>query len=80
MQPAPQPPHPDLRFRQVHLNFHASPLIPGIAAAFTAEEFARALSEARVNSIACFAVCHHGLSYYPTKVGYRNRVRATLSW
>jgi hypothetical protein len=60
---------PTLRFRQVHLDFHTSPLIAGIGADFDAEEFAVSLEQAHINSITCFAVCHHGLSYYPTKVG-----------
>jgi len=63
------PPVPQLRFRQVHLDFHTSPLIPGIAADFDPAAFARALHDAHVDSVTCFAVCHHGLSYYPTKVG-----------
>jgi putative glycosyl hydrolase-like family 6 (GHL6) protein len=58
-----------LPFRQVHLDFHTSPLIEGTGADFDAEEFARTLREARVDSITCFAVCHHGLSYYPTTIG-----------
>jgi len=36
------PPAPQLRFRQVHMDFHTSPLIPGIAADFDPETFARA--------------------------------------
>ncbi len=63
------PPDPHLRFRQVHMDFHTSPLIPGIAADFDPAAFARTLQDAHVDSVTCFAVCHHGLSYYPTKVG-----------
>jgi len=63
------PPAPQLRFRQVHMDFHTSPLIPGIAADFDPEAFARTLRDAHVDSVTCFAVCHHGLSYYPTTVG-----------
>ncbi|HZS87715.1 MAG TPA: alpha-amylase family protein [Chloroflexota bacterium] len=62
------PPVPDLRFRQIHLDFHTSPLIPEIAADFDAEAFADTLRAAHVDSVTCFAVCHHGLSYYPSKV------------
>lgn len=54
----------DLRYRQVHLDYHTSPFIEGIGAAFDAEEFASTLEEARVNSITCFARCHHGMIYY----------------
>jgi len=60
---------PRLAFRQVHLDFHTSPMIPGIGEDFEAEEFARTLQEARIESVTCFATCHHGLSYYPTSVG-----------
>src|SRR3954468_18558874 len=60
---------PDLRFRQVHLDFHTSPLVPGVGDDFDAEEFTRTLRAAHVDSATCFAVCHHGMSYYPTRVG-----------
>lgn len=58
-----------LPFRQVHLDFHTSPAIPGIGTDFDASEFASVLQKARVNSISVFAKCHHGYSYYPTKIG-----------
>jgi hypothetical protein len=58
-----------LRFRQIHLDFHTSELIPDVGAAFDADAFAETLSEARVNWVTLFAKCHHGMSYYPTKVG-----------
>ncbi|NOU96784.1 beta-galactosidase [Paenibacillus sp. LMG 31456] len=57
-----------LRFRQVHLDFHTSPDIPEIGADFNAEEFAASLEKARVDSITCFARCHHGMLYYDSKV------------
>src|SRR5437588_3791164 len=63
------PNSPSLRFRQVHLDFHTSPLIPDVGRDFDAEEFARMLDESRVDSVTCFAKCHHGMCYYPTKVG-----------
>jgi len=59
----------ELRFRQVHLDFHTSPLIPDVGADFDANEFVRVLKGASVNSINIFAKCHHGMAYYPTKVG-----------
>ena len=62
----------ELRFRQIHLDFHTSPLIKGVGEEFKAKEFAQTLKEAYVNSVTCFAKCHHGMSYYPTKVGYRH--------
>ncbi len=57
----------ELRFRQVHLDFHTSEEIPGIGADFDPEEFAATLERARVDSITCFARCHHGWVYYDTK-------------
>ncbi|MGC8890791.1 MAG: alpha-L-fucosidase [bacterium] len=59
----------ELPFRQVHLDFHTSPLIPDVGIDFDPEEFAKTLKESYVNSITVFAKCHHGMSYYPTKVG-----------
>jgi len=58
-----------LRFRQVHLDFHTSPLIPGIGGKFSKRQFQEALKVGHVNSITIFSKCHHGLSYHPTKVG-----------
>ena len=59
----------ELRFRQIHLDFHTSPLIPEVGEDFDPSEFVETLRKAHVNSINVFAKCHHGLSYYPTKVG-----------
>lgn len=50
--------------RQIHLDFHTSENIPGIAACFDAEEFARTAKEASVTSMTVFARCHHGWLYY----------------
>ena len=58
-----------LPFRQIHMDFHTSPAIPNVAVDFDATDFARMLRDAHVNSVTCFAKCHHGMSYYPTKVG-----------
>lgn len=73
MSPRPDPtapaPLPTIPLRQVHLDFHTSPLIPDVGADFDAEEFARILRAAHVDSVTCFAVCHHGMRYYPTSVG-----------
>jgi hypothetical protein len=55
--------------RQIHLDFHTSQHIPGIAADFDAREFAATMKRAHVNSVTTFAKCHHGYTYYPTKVG-----------
>ncbi len=62
----------ELAFRQVHLDFHTSGEIPAVGADFDTGEFVAVLREARVNSITCFAKCHHGYSYYPTEVGERH--------
>ncbi len=58
-----------LRFRQVHLDFHTSGLIPGIGEKFNKRQFQEALKIGHVNSITLFSKCHHGYSYHPTKVG-----------
>lgn len=63
----------DLRFRQIHLDFHTSECIDGIGAQFDPKEFADMLEKARVNSITCFARCHHGWIYYDTEVNPERR-------
>ena len=57
-----------LAYRQVHLDFHTSECIPGIGSKFDKRQFQEALKVGHVNSITIFAKCHHGWSYYPTKV------------
>lgn len=54
------------RYRQVHLDFHTSPMVPVIGSDFDADAFGDMLVEARVNSITLFAKCHHGHLYYDT--------------
>ena len=61
-----------LRFRQVHLDFHTSEKIVEIGEAFDPKEFAETLKKAGVNSITCFARCHHGMIYYDTKFPARH--------
>jgi hypothetical protein len=56
-----------LRYRQVHLDFHTSEYIPNVASDFKAREFVNTLKEANVDSITCFARCHHGWLYYPSE-------------
>ena len=58
-----------MRFRQIHLDFHTSPLIPGIGSRFDAKAFAQAFKDAYVDSVTVFSKCHHGVSYHPTSVG-----------
>ena len=62
----------ELRSRQVHLDFHTSELIPDVGADFDEHEFARTLTEARVNSINVFAKGHHGYAYYDTANGVKH--------
>lgn len=64
-------PH-SFRFRQVHLDFHTSGLIPGIGSRFSKRQFQEALKIGQVDSITLFSKCHHGWSYHPTKVGRRH--------
>ena len=58
-----------MRFRQIHLDFHTSGLIPGIGSRFDATKFGQAFRNAHVDSVTIFAKCHHGYSYHPTQVG-----------
>ena len=55
--------------RQIHLDFHTSPLIPDVASEFDADSFAQTLADAHVNSVTLTAKCHHGMCYYPTQTG-----------
>lgn len=57
-----------LPYRQIHLDFHTSEDIPEIGADFDPDEFAHTLAAAHVNSITCFARCHHGWLYYQSQV------------
>jgi len=59
-------------FRQVHLDFHTSEHIPGIGSAWDKRHWQETLRRGHVNSINIFAVCHHGWSYYDTKLGQRH--------
>ena len=58
---------PDLVQRQIHLDFHTSPLIPGVGQDFDARTFARTMQAAHVESVTVFAKCHHGHLYYATR-------------
>ncbi len=58
--------------RQVHIDFHTSEHIPDVGAKFDAGKFVDTLKAAHVNSVNLFAKCHHGWSYYDTKVGARH--------
>ncbi|MBI3941465.1 MAG: alpha-L-fucosidase [Chloroflexi bacterium] len=60
---------PRLGMRQVHLDFHTAPGIPDVGRDFDPVQFAATMKAAHVDSVTVFARCHHGLCYYPTKVG-----------
>ena len=53
-------PHHALRYRQIHLDFHTSPHVPGIGKNFDATEWKETLQAASVDSITLFSKCHHG--------------------
>ncbi|MGC8785647.1 MAG: alpha-amylase family protein [Armatimonadota bacterium] len=57
----------ELRFRQVHLDFHTSEVIPGVGSAFDPSEFVETLRRAHVNSVTLFSRCHHGWIYHETR-------------
>jgi len=57
-----------LNFRQVHLDFHTSPDIPFIGSEFDQIDFVETLKNSHINSVTCFARCHHGMIYYDSKI------------
>ncbi len=59
-----------LRFRQVHLDFHTSPVIPDIGVRFDKQQWQASLKRGHVNSITCFAICHHGWNYNSDNTKY----------
>ena len=61
-----------LRYRQVHLDFHTSPVIEDIGTAFDKKQWQDMLQQGHVNSITCFAVGHHGWHYHDTQLGKRH--------
>ncbi|MBN2558419.1 MAG: beta-galactosidase trimerization domain-containing protein [Clostridia bacterium] len=58
----------ELRFRQIHLDFHTSGLIGDVGNGFDADAFADTLERANVDSVTCFARCHHGMIYYDSRL------------
>ncbi len=52
----------------IHLDFHTSPDIGGIGEKFDKKEFTETLRAAKVDLVTVFAKCHHGYTYYPSKV------------
>lgn len=64
-----------LPFRQVHLDFHTSECMPDVGSGFSEDNFRMALETGHISSITLFAKCHHGWSYFPSKV---NEMHPTL--
>lgn len=56
-----------MRYRQIHLDFHTSGMIPGIGKRFSKEQFQAGLRTAHADSITVFSKCHHGWAYHPSK-------------
>ncbi len=54
--------------RCVHLDFHTSPMIENIGEKFDKEAFAKVVKNANIDLMTVFAKCHHGYTYYPSKV------------
>lgn len=57
--------------RQIHLDFH-TPGFVRVGDQWNVMEFYDTLEDSRVNSLAFFAKCHHGYSYFDTEVGTRH--------
>jgi hypothetical protein len=57
--------------RQIHLDFH-TPDFVNVGEQFDPVAFFDTLEAAGVNSIAAFALCHHGNSYFDTTTGRRH--------
>jgi len=57
--------------RQIHLDFH-TPAGVTVGDRFEVASFFDTLEDAKVNSLAFFAKCHHGYSYFNTGVGTRH--------
>lgn len=55
--------------RCVHLDFHTSPDIDRIGERFDKEKFKKTVKNAKIELMTVFAKCHHGYTYYPSKVG-----------
>ena len=53
----------------VHLDFHTSPDIAHVGARFNKKAFAETVRAAHIDLMTVFAKCHHGYTYYPSRVG-----------
>ena len=54
--------------RCVHLDFHTSPDIENIGAEFDKQKFTETVKNANVELMTVFAKCHHGYTYYPSRL------------
>ena len=52
----------DMRFRQVHLDFHTSEQLEHIGEKFDKKQFQQALKTGHVDSVTVFSKCQHGWS------------------
>jgi len=69
----------ELRFRQIHMDYHTSEHIPDVAGRFDPDEFADTLAKAAVDSVTVFGRCHHGWIYYDSKA-FRDRIHPNLGY
>jgi hypothetical protein len=53
----------------IHLDFHTSPHIEKIGESFNKAEFTKMVKDAKIDLMTVFGKCHHGYTYYPSKVG-----------
>lgn len=58
-----------MRYRQLQLEFQMDERYTELARNFTKENFRNALIESHADHINLMAKCHHGWSYFPSKVG-----------
>ncbi len=54
----------ELKYRQLHIDFHTGETFPQVAKDFSKEQFAKILKLGHINSVNMFAKCHHGCFYY----------------
>lgn len=66
-----------LRFRQIHLDFHTHGSIPDVGVDFDPVKYAKTLADAHVDSVTTFARCHHGWLYYDSK-NQKDRIHPNL--
>ena len=54
----------NLKFRQLHLDFHTGETFPDVGRDFSKRQFREILELGRIRSVNLFAKCHHGCFYY----------------